>query len=203
MTIHAIIFDLGGVLVRTEDRTPRTRLAERYGMTYPELDELVFNHETADLAATGQIPVAQHWENVVRLLNLPIEESAKIQEVFWGGDRLDTALVAYIRSLRPRYKTGLLSNAWDDLRQELETKYQILDAFDVVIISAEVGLVKPDPRIYRLAAERLGVAPAESVFIDDFPVNVEAARAAGLHAIRFQNTPQAIADLEALLAENA
>jgi HAD superfamily hydrolase (TIGR01509 family) len=70
-----------------------------------------------------------------------------------------------------------------------------------VIISAEVGLAKPDPRIYQLALERLGVDPPEAVFVDDFLRNVEAARAAGLHAVHFKGPEQARAELEQLLAQ--
>jgi HAD superfamily hydrolase (TIGR01509 family) len=57
---------------------------------------------------------------------------------------------------------------------------------DDILISAEVGLAKPDPRIYRLAAERLGVRPDEAVFVDDFAANVEGARAVGMRAIHFR-----------------
>jgi putative hydrolase of the HAD superfamily len=77
--------------------------------------------------------------------------------------------------------------------------WKFADAFDEMVISAEVGLVKPDPRIYQLAVDRLGVAPADAVFIDDFSRNVEGAQAVGLHAIHFRNPQQARRELEDLL----
>jgi epoxide hydrolase-like predicted phosphatase len=93
----------------------------------------------------------------------------------------------------------VLSNNWSGLRRAIEEEWQIAGAFDELFISAEIGLVKPDPRLYRLALDRLGVAPGEAVFIDDFPENVQAARQAGLHAIHFTSPDQARQELQDLL----
>jgi putative hydrolase of the HAD superfamily len=197
--IRAVIFDFGGVLVRTEDRSPRERLAARLGMTYEALSSLVFENPSSQQAALGQISVSQHWEAVGASLGLAPEALQAVQDEFWAGDVLDTSLVDLLRALRPRYQTALLSNAWDDLRQVLEQRLKILDAFDQVIISAEVGLIKPDERIYRLALERLGVGAGEAVFVDDFAHNIAAARLAGLQAIHFRSAEQARAELEQIL----
>lgn len=197
--IRAVIFDFGGVLVRTEDRAPRNRLAARLGLTYEELSSLVFENPSSQQATLGQISVSQHWEAVGTSLGLMPEALQAVQDEFWAGDVLDTSLVDLLRALRPRYQTALLSNAWDDLRQVLEQRLKILDAFDQVIISAEEGLMKPDERIFRLALERLGVAPGEAVFVDDFAHNITAARLAGLQAIHFRSADQARAELEQML----
>ena len=198
-SIRAVIFDLGGVLVRTEDRAPRDNLAARLGMNYMELSDLVFDNESARQATLGQISTDQHWEAVRTTLGLLPETFSVVREEFWAGDALDTSLVDFLRALRPRYQTALLSNAWNDLRGVLERELKILDAFDQVIISAEVGLVKPDERIFRLALERLGVAPREAVFVDDFSENIDGARAIGLHAIHFRSADQARVEIERLL----
>ncbi len=199
MSIRAVIWDFGGVIVRTEDYAPRTELAAQVGLTREQLEEAVWRCESGDRATLGQITHQELWQDVCTRLKLPIQEQARVQERFWGGDRLDTELIAYIRSLRPHYKTALLSNAFSDLRRYLDEQWQILDAFDEVIISAEVGLMKPDPSIFRLVVDRLGVAPSEAVFIDDFPLNVRGAREFGLHAIRFQSYAQVRQELETLL----
>jgi epoxide hydrolase-like predicted phosphatase len=201
MAIRAIIWDVGGVLVRTEDRTTRQQLAARLGMTYEELGRLIFDSPSAVLAALGKITTQAHWESVRKALKLSPEELTAVPDMFWGGDYLDRDLVDYIRSLRPRYRTGLLSNAWDDLRSMLTHKWQIIDAFNQVIISAEVGVTKPDPRIYRIALGRLEVQPYEAVFIDDFAENLEGAQAVGLHTIHFMDPAQARADLEKALGK--
>ena len=199
MSIRALICDLGGVILRTEDRTPRSKLAGRLGMTYDDLDRLVFESQSSKLATVGMIDAARHWENVCKTLNLPQEEIPALQAGFFGGDRIDTSLLNTVRSLRPRYRTGLLSNAWSDMRKYIENDWHIAGVFDDIIISAEVGLAKPDQRIYQLAIDRLGVAAEEAVFIDDDLGNVEGARAAGLFSIQFLNPSQVQADLGKLL----
>ena len=199
MPIRAVIFDLGGVLVRTENPAPRARLAERLGMSPAELSRIVFDEDSAYRATLGAITTQEHWEAVRRKLGLSPEEFPAVPVEFWGGDTLDRDLVDYLHALRPRYKTALLSNAWDDLHQVLEEYWKITDAFDEIIISAEVGLLKPDPRIYQLALERLNVEPQEAVFVDDFPENVAGARAVGIRAIQFRDSGQARAEVEAML----
>ncbi len=202
MSIRAVIFDLGGVLVRTEDRTPRTQLADRLGLTYDELSALIFDSQSAHLAMKGEITAVEHWESVQEALGVPQDEFTNIPRDYWGGDSLDEDLINYLRGLQPQYKTALLSNAWDDLRQMLEEEWKIDDAFDEMIISAEVGLVKPDARIYQKMISNLGVEPAEAVFVDDFPENVAGARSQGLYAIHFNDPGQALRDLGHLLETN-
>jgi epoxide hydrolase-like predicted phosphatase len=199
MAIQAVIFDFGGVLVRTEDRAPRQGLADSLGMTYDEVNELIFDSESARRATVGEITTQEHWETLRVALNLSAEEFPRVPKEFFGGDVLDEALLDYIRDLRPRYKTGLLSNAWDDLRGVVTDEWQIADAFDELIISAEVGVAKPDAGIYELTLERLDVAPPEAVFVDDFPHNIAGAQAVGLHAIHFQASDQVRAELDELL----
>jgi len=199
MSVIAVIFDLGGVIVRTENPQPRRKLAEDLGMTDQALSELVFSSENARLATLGKVTTQTHWEAVRAALKLDEVQYRRVPIEFWGGDSLDLELVNYLRSLRPRYKTGLLSNAWDDLRGVLTQEWKIADAFDEMIISAEVGLAKPDRRIYRLAAEKLGVAPGEAVFVDDFIDNVQGALQAGMQAVHFRGPEQALGELAAIL----
>jgi epoxide hydrolase-like predicted phosphatase len=199
MHIRAVLFDFGGVIVRTNDRTPRERLAARLGIAYDQLSSLVFDSESALQATLGKITTQEHWEALRNELGLSQDDHANLPLDFWGGDVLDQELVDYIRALRPDYKTSLISNAWDDLRQVLEYTWKISDVFDEIIISAEVGVAKPDPRIYQIALERLAVAPQQAVFVDDFPANIAGARAVGTHAIHFKNSLQARKELDRLL----
>jgi len=201
MTIRAIIWDMGGVLVRTEDPAPRRRLATRLGLPVNTLDDIVFGSDGHLEAQLGQISARQQWEQACRAVSWPLEDIAGFQMAFFAGDRIDFALVEAIRRLRPRYLTGLLSNAMDDLRVQLETNWKIADAFDAILVSAELGLVKPDPRIFQAALEILNVSAAEAVFLDDFEKNIQGARAVGMHAIQFLNPQQAWADLEHLLMQ--
>lgn len=201
MTIRAVYFDLGGVLVRTGDREPRTRLAERLGMTYEELAKAVFENESSLRASLGAISPQEHWADVIQHLGLPPSEVDRVRQEFFAGDALDLDLINFLRSLRPKYRIGLLSNAWSDMRAYLISQ-RIEDVFDQLIISAEVGIMKPDAPIYQLALEKLGVAPAEAVFVDDFTVNVEGARAVGMYAIQFTRPDKTLEELNQLLNDH-
>jgi epoxide hydrolase-like predicted phosphatase len=199
MSKRLIAWDLGGVLLRTENYAPREALARQLGMTRLELEQLVFDSPSGAQAMRGEISIQTHWENIRLQLQKAPEEMEAIQAAFWGGDHLDLELITYIRSLKPKFHTALLSNAFSDLRQVLE-RWEIADAFEELVISAEVGLTKPDARIYRLLLERFRVAPANAIFVDDFPHNVEGARLTGMFAIHFQNPAQARQELEAWLS---
>lgn len=91
--------------------------------------------------------------------------------------------IALIRALRPPYKLAVLSNADRSLRRRLEQEMELLHLFDDVVVSAEVGMAKPEAALFRLAAERLGVPPEQCVFVDDWDQNVTAARAVGMQAV--------------------
>lgn len=198
MTVRAVFFDLGGVVVRTDFQAPREHLAERLNTTYEDLNRIVFDSETSRQASVGTLSTDAHWEAVTRRLGRPPSEAKAIREEFFAGDVIDLGLLAFIRSLRPRYKTGVISNAWPDLRQDLIEK-RVDDAFDALIISAEVGVMKPEPKIFRIAIERLGVAAPEAMFVDDTPVNVDAARSLGMQGVLFKEPRRALSDLKELL----
>ncbi len=193
--IQTVIFDLGGVLVRTEDRIPRQLLAEKFGMTYEEMDSLVYGSPSSKEAGEGKISAEQHKETVLKTLGLPLDSFKSFGDEFWGGDRLDKKLVEFIEGLRGEYTTALLSNAWDDLRPLLVNLWKIDGVFDHIFISAEVKLAKPDPRIYQHVISELQQDPSEMIFVDDFIENVKAAKAEGLHAIHFRYRDQALNEL--------
>lgn len=197
--IQAVIFDFGGVLVRMIDDRPRVKLAEQLGVPVTHLDELVFFSDSARRASMGEIKVAQHWMAVGEALGIQPDAMPGFLEQYWSADDVNWPLLAFIKGLHPDYKVGLLSNAWDDLRKTMQERWNMAVLFDDLVISAEVGIAKPDPRIYRLALQRLDVQPAKAIFIDDMPVNVEAARREGLFAIQFLNTQQTLIDLQSIL----
>ena len=91
--------------------------------------------------------------------------------------------VALVRALRPPYRCSILSNADLSLRERLKGDLAMDHLFDDIVVSAEVGMAKPRPEIFRLAADRLGLPPDACVFVDDWDKNVEAARAVGMQAV--------------------
>jgi glucose-1-phosphatase len=200
MTIRAVIFDVGGVIVRTEDQSWRLRWAERLGVPPEVLSATVFDSEAAAEATIGRIPADAVWAHVAATFHLEPDALAQLRADFFAGDRRDDALVAFLRGLRPAYKTGILSNAWSDGRDVITGRYALGDAADDLVVSAEVGVAKPDPGIYELATTRLRVRPDETIFVDDFARNVDGARKLGMHAVHFRNREQATSEVCALLA---
>ena len=201
MTLRAVFVDFGGVLLRTEDQGPRLRLAERLGVPAGQLEKLVFESRSSLQASTGEITEEAHWQSVGDSLGISRQETEKLTAEFFAGDRLDTDLVEFLRDLRPQCRIGLISNAWSGLRDYI-TRNQFADVFDEMVISAEVGLVKPDPRIYRLALERMNVPPEDSLFLDDMPANVQAALSVGMHALQFVQPAETLAELKRLLSDH-
>ena len=199
-SIKALIFDFGGVLMRTMSQEPRERLAARLGLSLDELYALVFDSEESRLEQMGRLSPDTRWQRLAQALGL---ESRKEIEAFttefFSTDALDTELIAYLRRMRGRYKTALLSNAMDYLGDWLRDRWHIADCFDVVVISAAVHMMKPDPAIYLHTLRELQVSPQEAVFVDDSRPNVEAATALGIHAIQFTTREAVLQELDALL----
>jgi len=132
---------------------------------------------------------------------LPVTEGDL--ERFWSQmwqeylGSLNVELFAWFRGLRPRRRTGILSNSFVGAREREQERYGFHQACDVVVYSHEVGVAKPDPEAYALTARRLGACPEQIVLLDDTPV----ASAAGWHAVQFATTEQAISDVEAYLRD--
>ena len=123
---------------------------------------------------------------------------------FWAEylGELNVELAEFIAALRPRYKIALLSNSFLGAREHEQERYHFQELADLIIYSHEVGLAKPDKRIFQLTCERLGLPPHETIFLDDYEPNITAAREFGMQAILFRDTGQAIAEICALLQDS-
>jgi putative hydrolase of the HAD superfamily len=114
--------------------------------------------------------------------------------------RPNQRLIDYMRELRERgYKLAICTNNIREWEARWRAMLPVDEIFHVVVDSAFVGSRKPEPRIYQITLERLGTAPAATLFIDDVEVNCDGARRLGLHAIRFRSTDRAIEEIEAAL----
>jgi putative hydrolase of the HAD superfamily len=198
MPIRAVFFDFGGVIMRTEYQSPRQKLAERFNMDYDEMDRAVFGSDSARRASLGEITEDAHWAAVLKRFKQPASEMQVFRNNFFGGDVIDRKLVEYIRSLRGKFHTGMISNAWSGLR-EFITKENIIDIFDTVIISAEIGVVKPSAKIYQIALDQAKVGADEAVFVDDMPLNIEACEKVGMKGILFNDPEESLSRLNQLL----
>jgi epoxide hydrolase-like predicted phosphatase len=119
-----------------------------------------------------------------------------VERLFAGMTLDERMIAAVLGARRGGVRTGLLSNSWGSGGYPRD---RFVELFDVLVISGEVGLRKPDPAIYALAAQRLGVPAGECVFVDDLDVNVRAAEAAGMHGIWHRSTDDTVAELAEVL----
>lgn len=182
--------------MRTEDQSPRLALAQQFGMSRTDLEALVFGTGAHVPGQLGQITYDQHWQDIAIQLGLNEAETERFQRQFFAGDVLDHQLVDTIRQLKNRYQTAVLSNAFSNLRRLIKDQWQIADAFDHLVISAEIGVMKPDPKIFDHLLNVTGQAAHATVFIDDSQVNVKAANTYGIDTIRFFSPEQVLNELE-------
>lgn len=196
--LKTVIFDFGGVLLRTHDRSFRHKWDEKLGLELGTFENFIFNGPKGRQAQHGQVTWEAVWESAAKKFNLSEAEITAAKREFFSGDALDVGLVDYIRRLKKHYAIGLLSNTWHRDGLTLLLQYGIANAFHFTLTSAEVGIMKPNPKIYRLALERAKVVPEEALFIDDMQANVLAARNLGIHGIYFVDPALALERLKAL-----
>jgi putative hydrolase of the HAD superfamily len=207
---RALIVDFGGVLT-TSVTTSFAAFCVEAGVDPGQLKGLLAaaygppGTEPADAGGlvhaleTGKLGPEEFERTLaVRLsegLEVPLAPSGLIGRLF-GTMRPDDRMIEAVRAARRHgLKTGLISNTWGlD-----ESRSGALDIFDARVLSGEVGLRKPQPEIYRVAAGRLDVEPEECVFVDDLPANVEGARAVGMAAVLHRDAAITVPKLEELL----
>ncbi len=184
--IEAIIFDFGGVLVPFGQLDSFQEQEDRLGLQPGTLAEILWRSPEWRLAEVGAITDEEYWQRIGARLGFhtPQEIHGFSQDLFRDA-KSDQRMADLVRRLRGRYRMGLLSNASDILPRLMGERYGLDGLFDVEVISALVGLAKPDPAIYRLALERLDTAPEATVFVDDYEPNVAAAATLGIRAIHF------------------
>ncbi len=125
----------------------------------------------------------------------PVEPEGLVRRMF--RVRLEERMLEAVAEVRRAgIRTALLSNSWGT---SLYPRDRLRDLFDVVVISGEVGVRKPDPAIFRLTVERVGVSATDCLFIDDEPGHVTAAQEQGMTAVLHRSPSESIAELEQLL----
>ena len=196
--IRGLIFDYGGVLWDMRWDLART-LEQEHGLRERTIVDTLYGSETWQKIEVGIGDRAAWLDEAHRTLEAAAgRELPRLHQHWRDRQHLIAPNIDLIRRLRTTYKTAVLSNADSTLAYALRESHGIADLFDDVVVSADVGMTKPDERIYALSARRLGLAAGECVFIDDLPANVEGARAAGMHGVHFLVNEHR---LEAQLAE--
>lgn len=199
MTVRAVVFDVGGVLEHTPAPWVSAEWEATLGLAPGELDRRM--HDVWRAGSVGTVTEAEVRRSVGDRLGLDRSDVEAFMRDLWTEylGTLNVELADYFGSLRPRYRTAICSNSFVGAREREQQRYGFADLTDLIVYSHEVGVSKPDPRIYRLTCERLGVRPEETVFLDDVEPAVAGAREVGMVAIHFRDNAQAIAELTACL----
>lgn len=184
--IRGLIFDFGGVLWNMRWEVAR-ELEEAHGLPRSALSETLYRTSTWLALERGHGDREAWLEEAHRLLEARAGGALpRLHETWRAAQHPIPETIALVRALRPPYRTGILSNADASLRARLRDGLGIHDLFDDIVCSAEIGTAKPDPAIYRLAADRLRLPPEACVFVDDSEPNVAAAVAVGMRGVFFR-----------------
>ena len=202
MVLRAVVFDIGGVLEITPDLGVISTWETRLGLPAGELS--VRMHDAFAGGSIGTITEDDVNQALRDRLGLDDQQVTAFMADVWREylGTPNTELIEYTRLLRPRYRTGILSNSFVGAREKEQAAYCFEDLVDDIVYSHEAGMSKPDPRIYALACARLGVRPDQTVFIDDTDYCVAGAREVGMHAVRYLDNAQVINEIEVLLASS-
>jgi putative hydrolase of the HAD superfamily len=180
---RAVIFDFGGVLWDMRWDVAR-ELDRAHGLPRSSVFETLYRCAAWDEIERGLGDPAAWADGAHRELErLAGRALPRLHDDWRKAQAVIGANVAVVAALRGRYRCTILSNADRSLRGRLEGELALHHLFDDIVVSAEVGLAKPQPEIFQLAAERLGLPPAACVFVDDWDKNVEAAQAVGMQAV--------------------
>lgn len=194
---RAVIFDFGGVLMKTVDYMPRHTWDTRLNLPIGSVERAVHNDDSWRKAQTGAIDITEYWQDVGDRLKLNVKQTGQLASDFYSGDALDEAHIDYIKQLREEgFTVGLLSNDSLELAPKLR-RLEIDALFDPLVISAQIGVMKPDARAYEAVLRQLNRPAEEVIFIDDRPENVTGANTVGLYGVHYKNGM----DLASALAE--
>jgi putative hydrolase of the HAD superfamily len=188
--LRALVLDLGEVLVRSQPPELVQRMAQAAAVPLADFQTAYWAHRREfDLATDART----YWNDVLRDARSPLDAAARARVCAELG-ALDAASWTQYREevweVAERFRaaggrTAVLSNCGPGVFERVRAQREVGRYFDALVVSWELGVLKPDPAIYRAALDRLGVAPGEALFVDDRPENVAGAEAVGMRAMLF------------------
>lgn len=194
--VTAVIFDIGGVLEVNPPTGWAERWANRLGMELQSFEACLSQIWPA--GSVGSASLEEIESQTAAALRLDASSVTALMEDVWAEyvGELNDELARYFAALRPRFKTGILSNSFVGAREREKAAYGFPEMCDALVYSHEIGCLKPDARAYQAVCGQLGVSPGQALFLDDIEANVHGAIQAGMRAILYRNNRQAIAEME-------
>jgi putative hydrolase of the HAD superfamily len=182
--LDAVVFDLDGVIRHWND-DELAEVEESFGLQAGEILAVAFAEDLGRAAITGRLTYRE-WMDTIRerVIGAHGAEVAPALDTWEANVGLvDPDMVFLLRRLRERLPVALLSNGTTRLRRDLHV-LDLLDEFDVVFNTAEIGIAKPDEEVFRHVCSELAVDPRRAAFVDDLQVNVDGAASVGMHSHR-------------------
>lgn len=196
--IKAIIFDLGGVLMTdiflkqiAED------LAKQSSLSAQEIHAHLYPTEHWNLLTLGKITEDEYWDNFLKVSKTNVDKKYLTDKVRSSLYPLGHA-IRIVNLLKNHYKLGILSNHAKEWSEYMKQKFDLFKSFDQITFSCDVGLRKPDPKIYEITLQELKCDAGECVFIDDKKRNTDAAEKLGIKGMVFEKASKLIEDLSKL-----
>lgn len=201
--LRALILDYGDVLSRPQRADCVHAMAERLGVTLDAFRAAYWQHRRPYDAG---LPAVDYWRRVLGTIGWNVREPQVPATIEWLVETDVASWVEYrdgVWALARWFRatgrrTAFLSNGVPEVVARIRADRPLESWFDVVVVSSEVGVTKPDPRIFELCLERLAVEPGDALFVDDRPENVQAAERLGIRTLHFTGD-DAVRRLRALL----
>jgi putative hydrolase of the HAD superfamily len=188
--IKTVIFDLGKVIVPFDFSRGYRTMSEHCSYTPEEIPKRIGSTDLVKRFESGQVEPEQFVEQLCGVLGARIEYERFCQ--IWSSIFLPETLIpeSLVAGLRRRHRLLLLSNTNAIHFEMVRQNYPLLRHFDNLVLSYEIGALKPSPKIYQAAIERAQCGPEECFFTDDIPEYVAGAREAGIDAVQFHSAAQ-------------
>jgi putative hydrolase of the HAD superfamily len=192
LAIEAVIFDYGMVLSNAQEPTAYNQLLSISGLDKDAFEPHYWRYRLD--YDQGLLNGRTYWEKLgtdagLALTSEQIDQLIENDVLMWAT--LNEEMLAWVAALQSAdVKTAILSNMGAELLRYMRQEFGWLAHFNHLTWSCELGIIKPDPKIYIHTCEKLDVAPSEAIFLDDKPENVKAAAEVGIHAIQFKNVEQ-------------
>ncbi|MHB9032085.1 MAG: HAD family hydrolase [Anaerolineae bacterium] len=184
MTVKVVLFDCGGVVLRSQQNGTYARWENEFGYQAGELADRLWKSDIYRRAEVGELSEDAFWAAAAALL--PIHTSDQLDRLrheLWDVFTPNENVLSWVERLHAWYRVAILSNATEVLEEMLRTRFGIADRFDAIYNSAVLGVAKPDAAIYKKVLSDLHITPAEALFIDDKAENVAAAAQLGMHVL--------------------
>jgi epoxide hydrolase-like predicted phosphatase len=196
--IKGIIFDIGGVLVNVKIKSFLKDFVRQTGMTKEQLYQMIVMGREWELFEKGLITEEQLKERIEKDHGIKPRLMEKMADGWRKTIKPIKESINIVKNLNGRYKLFALSNVDENTSRECFDRFGFFRYFDGVVLSWKVHMRKPEPEIYQYVLKRMRLRPEETVFIDNYPMNIPEAKRMGINTVLFKNPAQLRKDLDRL-----